>query len=690
MIRRLFILFGTVLSYLAIAQDSEPQEWPRVLTAKDGSEITLYQPQLDELEGNVIRGRMAISAKDADDKLVFGAVFLEATLATDREAGIAAFEDIQVLQTKFPDDIPENKIDGLKKFLVDGISAWEPVITLDNLEASLVEFEANASGASGLKHDAPEIFYRESDAVLVLIDGEPRLSEVPGVGVAYVMNSPFFIAREIDGSTFFLRGGSFWYQSEEITSGWKETSSVPKSVKEFADSNASQEEKPEDYQEPTEAPEIVIATSAAELILIDGKPDYQQVDGTNLLFVKNTENDVILNIDEQKHYILLAGRFYGSQSLDDGSWEFVEPDDLPEDFAKIPDEETISSIKSSVPGTIESKEALLDQSIPQTAEVDKSKILEVTYDGEPKFTAVTGTEVAYAENSPQTVLQIDGKYYAVDDGIWYVSEQAKGPFRVSEERPEEVDDLPASCPVHNVKYVYIYDVTPQVVYVGYTPGYYHSYVYGGVVVYGTGWYYRPWYGAYYYPRPVTYGYGVHWNPYTGWGFTFGVSYGWVGWGFHPYYRPYWGPRGYHRGYRHGYHHGYHRGYNAGFRAGYRAAQRNNIYRNRSGVRTMNHPNYRGSARSRRNSPSTRPATRPSTRPQTRPSTRPNDVLTDRSGNVYQRDNKGNWGNANRDRSTQRQRPSDRQRQELNRNYNNRQRINRGGARTGGARRGGRR
>ena len=65
-------------------------------------------------------------------------------------------------------------------------------------------------------------------------------------------------------------------------------------------------------------------------------------------------------------------------------------------------------------------------------------------------------------------------------------------------------------------------------YVGYTPGYIYSYPYHGTIVYGTGYYYRPWYRRYYYPRPVTYGYGVHYNPYTGWGFSVGVSYGWVG------------------------------------------------------------------------------------------------------------------------------------------------------------------
>ena len=89
--------------------------------------------------------------------------------------------------------------------------------------------------------------------------------------------------------------------------------------------------------------------------------------------------------------------------------------------------------------------------------------------------------------------------------------------------------------------------TPDVVYVGYTPGYTGSYVSHGCVVYGTGWWYRPWWGHYYYPRPSTWGFHVRWNPW--WGWSFGLSYtsgpfrfsiGWGGYGGYPRYGGWWG------------------------------------------------------------------------------------------------------------------------------------------------------
>jgi hypothetical protein len=132
--------------------------------------------------------------------------------------------------------------------------------------------------------------------------------------------------------------------------------------------------------------------------------------------------------------------------------------------------------------------------------------------------------VAYAVNTASQVLRIDNKFYAVDNGVWFVALAPEGPWVVADTIPrEKIAEIPPSSPVYNTTYVTIYDATPEVVYVGYTPGYMWSYPYYGVPVYGTGWYYPPYYGRYYYPRAPTWGLHVGYNPWTGW--NFGVSWG---------------------------------------------------------------------------------------------------------------------------------------------------------------------
>jgi hypothetical protein len=213
-----------------------------------------------------------------------------------------------------------------------------------------------------------------------------------------------------------------------------------------------------------------------------------------------------------------------------------------------------------------------------------------------------------------------------------MSNSATGPWTVATEIPDAIYKIPVSNPHHNVTYVKVYDVTPQVVYVGYTPGYYGSYYSHGAVVYGTGWYYQPWYGPYYYPRYPTWGLHMTYNPWYGWGvgvswtngpfrFTFSSHGGWWGVGG---YRPYPRPVVY---------------------GGYRKTNINinvdnsiNIGggRNRPETRpnVYNRPENRDRNMERPAIPSDRQA-RPANNMQ-------NNVLTDRSGNVYQRNPDGDW------------------------------------------------
>ena len=621
----------------AFAQEEKEFHWPKEIV-KDKSTVTLYQPQYDGFKNNILEGRMALSIKIKDKEPMFGALWFKARLQTDLEERTAVIENLGIERVYFPGIEDSAKIERFSKLLVEEIESWNVVMSLDRLMASLSEVEDLYSLSENLNNNPPDIYFRTSPSALVTIDGEPKLKAVEGAGFEYVVNTPFFIVKDSKGK-YYIKGGKFWYVSNHVSSGYEHTEKVPADIEKFEKDNL-QDTKPDSISMTiTEAPDLIVVTKPSELISTDGEPDYATIEGTSLLFVSNSSEDIVMDINSQKHFVLIAGRWYASKSLADGDWKFVEPKDLPKDFAKIPEDSDMASVRPSVPGTPEAQDALLEQSIPQTATVDrKTTTVEVQWDGDPKFEKIEGTDIAIAKNTDKTVLLISKKYYCVDDAIWFISDKPTGPWVVSDTRPEEVDQIPPESEAYNVKYVYIYESTPEVVYVGYLPGYNYSYVYGGCVVYGTGYYYRPWYGHYYYPRPVTFGFGVHYNPWTGWGFSVGFSYGWVGWGFHPYRRAYWGPRGYHAGYRHGYHHGYRHGYNRGYargaRAGYAAGSRNsNVYKNRgSGVKTAN---------------KTRPAQgNKNLNNKARPSTKPNNVYADKKGNVYQRDKSGNWENKN--------------------------------------------
>jgi hypothetical protein len=188
--------------------------------------------------------------------------------------------------------------------------------------------------------------------------------------------------------------------------------------------------------------------------------------------------------------------------------------------------------------------------VPQTAAIKRSEArLEVQYDGAPQFKPIEGTEVEHAVNTPTPVLRISGRYYAVDQAVWFVAADARGPWAVADSIPREaIQRIPPSAPVYNVTDVEIFGSTSEVVYVGYYPGYVGSYPWYGVPVYGTGWYYPP-LGPVYYPHPSTYGMAYSYSPYMGWGvgYTWGAGFLTIGIGFAmypPYYGGFYPPYGY--------------------------------------------------------------------------------------------------------------------------------------------------
>jgi hypothetical protein len=299
-------------------------------------------------------------------------------------------------------------------------------------------------------------------------------------------------------------------------------------------------------KEEGKVPVIYVSVGPGELLMTDGLPQFEAIANTELEYVKNTTANIFRDTRGRDYYILLAGRWFRSKSLESGPWEFVDGKNLPEKFAAIPENSLKAGVLVSVPGTGPAKEALIANSIPQTATITRNQArLQVKYDGDPQFKSIEGTDLQYAVNTATPVIRVEDKnYYAVEDAVWFTGADAVGPWAVATSVPAAIYSIPPSSSLHYVTYVKVYRSTPDVVYVGYTPGYYGTVVSSttSTVVYGTGWYYPPYIGAYWYGAPYTYGVGVAstWSSGTGWSITIGVGYTYG----YPYYYPWWGPWGY--------------------------------------------------------------------------------------------------------------------------------------------------
>src|SRR5262249_3133712 len=154
-----------------------------------------------------------------------------------------------------------------------------------------------------------------------------------------------------------------------------------------------------------------------------------------LLYLSNTESDVVREISTQSLYVLIAGRWYRAKSAA-GPWTFVRGDHLPKSFSRIPPASPKANLLASVAGTDQADDAIADAEIPQTSAIRRDDTgFQVQYDGDPEFETIPGTHLRYSVNTDAEVILAEGHYYACDQGVWYVANDPDGPWRVSEVRP---------------------------------------------------------------------------------------------------------------------------------------------------------------------------------------------------------------------------------------------------------------
>jgi hypothetical protein len=510
----------------SVGQAAVPAEgaWPREIQA-NGATVLVYQPQIDSWQGNRLEARAAVAIRrPGAAQPSFGVVWITARTEIDKERGMVVLEDIQIRKVNAPASPQRN---------AEFLRAARQHIPADVKTVPLEQFEANlAIGQAETKtmgmpvvNDPPRIIVSATPALLVRIDGQPSLRQMPGSALLRVINTRGLILLDPSTGGYYVAARGRWWVANTIDGPWAPAVNAPAALEDakraaVAAGQVDLLDAPPG-EAPGAAPTIYVSTVRAELVVMNGPPTWSPIAGTELLYATNTSAHVFLELKAQQVYVLISGRWFRAPSTD-GPWQYVPGTQLPSDFAKIPEQGPSGVVLASVPGTPQAQEAVIANSIPQTATVVRSAAtFTATYDGPPQWRPISGTPLAYAANSPTPIIRVDAKtYYALYNGVWFVTTAPVGPWAVATVVPAVIYTIPVTSPLHYVTYVRVYGVTPTLVYVGYTPGYLGTVVApDGVVVYGTGVVYTPWVGTVWYPPPPTYG--------TGTAFAWGATTGFV-------------------------------------------------------------------------------------------------------------------------------------------------------------------
>ena len=224
---------------------------------------------------------------------------------------------------------------------------------------------------------------------------------------SWVVNTNWHVFFYRPEGRWFVLNGETWQSNNYLSSGdWVTVDALPADFQKLVQDEYWSALRPlippVKPEKPPEA--FVVSLEATEIILTDGPPVLAEVEGTDILYVTNTQSDLLKL--ESHWYYLVSGRWFKNDSLQ-GRWESVK--DLPPAFGNIPSDHAMGHVLFSVPGTRQSRLARIEASIPHRVTIasDARANLEVLWVGEPRFEPIDRTSLERGLNTPFQVIKLD-------------------------------------------------------------------------------------------------------------------------------------------------------------------------------------------------------------------------------------------------------------------------------------------
>ena len=317
------------------AEKGVDESWPRKAT-RGNETISMYQPQVESWKGDEVHAYAAIAVTSTANKTTkYGVLWFTARTEVDKVNRQVTLDDFQITRVKFP--TMEAREAEYKTFLQAKLPKKAKVIALDRMEAALAVSDSEQAGVEALpvNNDPPKVIFTTKPALLVLIDGPAKFRDVGGTKLKLMLNTQATILLDTEKNEYYLNVMDGWLRAADLVSGaWSYVAKIPDDMKEITKGiqerqQAKKEEgtKPpslKDAEKESKIPVIYVSMGPSELLVTEGPPEFELIPDTGLEYVKNTSASIFRDKTSLDYYILLAGRWFRSKSLETGPWEFVD------------------------------------------------------------------------------------------------------------------------------------------------------------------------------------------------------------------------------------------------------------------------------------------------------------------------------------------------------------------------------
>src|SRR5262245_35336680 len=177
-IRVAVIVFHCALIVLlATPAHAAGSTWPRSFDSAAGS-FVLYQPQPEDLTGDVLMGRMAFSLqRSGDDNPIYGVLWFSEHIQIDRDSSAVTPRDFDVTKVRLP-GIPQADPSRDERLVENEAADWDLSGSIEELKAGLASTEKERASVADLDNTPPIIRFVNERAILVAFDGTPQLGPI--------------------------------------------------------------------------------------------------------------------------------------------------------------------------------------------------------------------------------------------------------------------------------------------------------------------------------------------------------------------------------------------------------------------------------------------------------------------------------------------------------------------------------
>jgi len=461
-------------------------EWPQTITS-NGSTYTLNEPSYGGITGNTVTLKSVLQVKPTSGAPSTGTATITANMAPADVNGLVELNNFAVIGVDGMDGTTvTTSLTGLLANMAFTVPLATVVqdITLDQTRSD-----------KGLSNQVPTIIVTEKPTVLVSVAGQPMLSPVASTGWQKVSNTPFILLQNTSGAWFVRLGANTWMTSQSLSGPFiQSASAVPQQVVDALGQvppppTAVGKDTHQTVKANTTPPNVIVATAPTVLVSING-PIKTAAAGRGIWIVTNTQQNLLISARSPTCWVLASGRWFNCPTLN-GPWVCVLGKDLPPEFKTLkPDGGKISAMMASVPGTNEATEAVVNSGLVRTVVLDRSNAkCAIQFAGAPVFAPIEGTNMRYATNANQPVIQLENTLYCCDSAAWFSATDPLGPWTLCAQVPEAIYSIPPSCAIYACTFVQVYASDANSVTFGFTSGYLGTYIQDGGAVYGTGYNY---------------------------------------------------------------------------------------------------------------------------------------------------------------------------------------------------------